>query len=211
MDSVPPISLAALQPATCSDNETTLKWARKNSQNLSSLAELAVRPSSGRSSRTRWNATMTILEPKSRAKIPANPATRPIAPLICFAIGVFNCYADLPIFKETLVNHPVRPWFLRRALPARGSCLQRSSWLSRSATGRTLLERLVMHNARIGDMKHCAACDVCIIGAYSGRSSPHQFFTKTVPAYGGRYHARAGALPRISGRPERAHSLECGG
>jgi hypothetical protein len=50
---------------------------------------------------------MTILEAKSRANIPANPATRPIAPLICFVIGVFNCYADLPILKRPYVNQPV--------------------------------------------------------------------------------------------------------
>jgi hypothetical protein len=125
--------------------------------------------------------------------------------LICFAIGVFNCYADLPIFKETLVNHPVRPWFLRRALPARGSCLQRNSWLSRSATGRTLLERLVLHNARIGHTKHYGAREVCIIGGvrWTLELTPilHENGARAWPPV----RARSGALPRITRRPDRAH------
>jgi hypothetical protein len=128
--------------------------------------------------------------------------------LICFAIGVFNCYANLPIFKETLVNHPV---FLRRALPARGSCLQRNSWLSRSATGRTLLERLIMHNARIGDTKHYGARDVCIIGGVRWTLKPTPILHENRARVWPPVHARSGALPRISGRPERAHTRECGG
>ena len=43
---VPPMSLAAVQPATCSARGMTLKWSRKNSQNFSNLAELQLRPSS---------------------------------------------------------------------------------------------------------------------------------------------------------------------
>ena len=77
-----------------------------------------------------------------------------------------------------------------------------------AVAGRTLLERLVMH---MRDTEHYAARDVCIIGGGQWTLESTSILHENRARVWLPVHARSGALPRITGRPDRAHSLECGG